>query len=443
MRQVLPPGRSLRFYSAVSWLISGGLALVSCLMFFVGTAFISYRAEVNRNRHELIRKSEIAARRLSAEILIGQRGSVTTVSEILSRELSLPAVAISSQDPPCPAVEGCALKTNDTITSYYRVPFVADRYYAVVSAPAPKLGDFFQLRYLLWGTLPIAAVLAFGLIVQRFIFRRYVVRPIEALVETSTGDKESKPFWPKELREISDRLYRSFEERDQAVFSQIARGVIHDLRTLIHTPLGAVSLVDEQAATSEKRQARLEHLHAVARTQLPKMKEIIDTTLDGSREIGITPLRAPLLSSVEGAIRTLDSMTKQSRTSIRVIDTSDNVLALHDPIQLERAITNLVKNGIEACQENKGADALIQISIKQSPDAYEIHVDDNGPGLPYSPSKSFRPLKSTKVHGSGLGLVVSKKIVEAHRGELIPGRSELLGGAKFIIRLPASAEVRI
>jgi two-component system, NtrC family, sensor histidine kinase HydH len=265
------------------------------------------------------------------------------------------------------------------------------------------------------------------------------LKPVEALIETSVGDKETKAYWPKELREISDRLYKSFESRDQAVFSQIARGVIHDLRTLIHTPLGAIDLVDEQSPGSEKRLARLEHLQSVSKSQIPKMKEIIDTTLDGSREIGISPKYAPTRLAVDGAIRTLDNLIKQSRTEIKVRDEVGPRTLQHDPTQLERAITNLIKNGIEACQEQAKASKItpcIQVSLRTEAESVEISIEDNGPGLPTSSPRVFRPLKSTKTHGSGLGLVVSRKIIEAHGGELVPGRSVDLGGARFTIRLP-------
>ncbi len=66
-----------------------------------------------------------------------------------------------------------------------------------------------------------------------------------------------------------------------------------------------------------------------------------------------------------------------------------------------------------------------------------LEIEDSGPGMPTSSKKTFRIMKSSKPNGSGLGLLVSKKIIEAHGGDISVETSESLKGAKFIISIPS------
>ena len=309
--------------------------------------------------------------------------------------------------------------------------------YAVVSMPVPSFWTFMRFKTLLWSTLPIALMFAIGLWFQRFILRRYILKPVQALVDTSTGNIEPEHFWPEEIKDISNRLYRSFEVRDEEVFSQIARGVIHDLRTLIHSPMAAVELVAE--ASEDKRGKRLENLLTVTSQQLPKMKEIIDNTLDGSREISVNKTLTPVRLAIEDAVKTLELFSKKAGVEIRIL--GDDYLISHDNIQVERAITNLVKNAIEACQEKSNGSGSVCITSATDTGRATIRIEDSGAGLKIPQGKLFRPLKSTKTHGSGLGLIVTRKIIEAHGGSLSVGTSNSLGGAQFTINLPMNHEV--
>ena len=111
-------------------------------------------------------------------------------------------------------------------------------------------------------------------------------------------------------------------------------------------------------------------------------------------------------------------------------------------MQIERAITNIIKNGLEAIQEGPARERRIRISYHlNNKDFIGLAIEDAGPGLPANPNNVFRFLKSTKAHGSGLGLLISKKIVEAHGGKLVANRSADLGGAKFEILLPRGGNI--
>lgn len=71
---------------------------------------------------------------------------------------------------------------------------------------------------------------------------------------------------------------------------------------------------------------------------------------------------------------------------------------------------------------------------------YELTVEDNGPGIPKDRlDVLFQPMMTTKAGGMGLGLSVTRSIIESHGGQIIVGRSAS-GGASFSFRLPPITE---
>jgi len=101
--------------------------------------------------------------------------------------------------------------------------------------------------------------------------------------------------------------------------------------------------------------------------------------------------------------------------------------------ELRRALINLVKNALEAAQNGN---VKIQIRLKKRNDHATIQVKDNGKGIQENDrDKIFLPKFSTKSSGTGLGLAITKKIVEAHDGDIWfeSGKGQ---GTSFFIRLP-------
>ena len=102
------------------------------------------------------------------------------------------------------------------------------------------------------------------------------------------------------------------------------------------------------------------------------------------------------------------------------------------------AIENLIKNSIEAIGQNKGT---IWVSVRPSLDGegVNIAISDNGKGIPPSAQKKiFSPGFTTKKRGWGLGLTITKRIVEDyHHGRLVLLESRPHEKTTFLIQLPA------
>ena len=104
-----------------------------------------------------------------------------------------------------------------------------------------------------------------------------------------------------------------------------------------------------------------------------------------------------------------------------------------DPVQLEQLLINLVKNALEAADEDSGE---VELRWRKLRDEVLIEVVDNGPGLPQS-DNIFVPFFTTKPKGSGIGLVLCRRIAEAHGGQLTLSNHPK-GGCMAMLRLPAS-----
>jgi signal transduction histidine kinase len=103
-----------------------------------------------------------------------------------------------------------------------------------------------------------------------------------------------------------------------------------------------------------------------------------------------------------------------------------------DEAQFRQALVNLVRNAREAL--SKGGEVILRVACDR--DVVRICVDDDGPGIPEDRRAAiFDPFYTTKRHGTGLGLAVTKSIVEAHGGTLACLAREG-GGTRFEIKLP-------
>jgi two-component system, LuxR family, sensor kinase FixL len=107
-----------------------------------------------------------------------------------------------------------------------------------------------------------------------------------------------------------------------------------------------------------------------------------------------------------------------------------------DRVQIEQVLINLVANAIDAASERSDARGRVIIRIATHADAVAIEVEDNGKGVaPELADNIFDAYQTTKPRGMGLGLHLSRRIVQRHAGRLWwePVRT---GGARFVVELP-------
>ncbi len=190
------------------------------------------------------------------------------------------------------------------------------------------------------------------------------------------------------------------------------------------------------------------------RTRITRSDNDLDTVSLGE-SLDLIARRAASLSRFVGLYAGLAKLPEPARDPIDIAQLAGKVAALEtrlavkldgppcsfsaDADQLEQALINLVRNGVEACLDCDQPE--VTVSWRTRADELEIEVIDNGPGPPDS-DNLFVPFFTTKPGGSGIGLALVRRIAELHGGGLeLLARDQPSGGcrARLCLRAVASA----
>jgi signal transduction histidine kinase len=136
----------------------------------------------------------------------------------------------------------------------------------------------------------------------------------------------------------------------------------------------------------------------------------------------------------------LHGETTRYSISVRTELAADLLQVMGDRVQLQQVLMNLMINGIDAM---KGVDGTRELTIKSQrakPEELMVSVTDSGVGLPpHQAEQIFNAFFTTKPHGTGMGLRISRSIVESHGGRLWADDNPPRG-ASFYFTLPTRVE---
>ena len=221
-------------------------------------------------------------------------------------------------------------------------------------------------------------------------------------------------------RNVTERVERERQLRQQNErLEEFASVISHDLRNPLNVAQGRATLLAEQAES--------DHLDPLLQA-LDRMEAIVEDTLTLARQ-------GDIISETE-AIRLTDLVGKcwgTVDTGDATIEIVDEMTFQGDPDRLRHVFENLFRNAVE----HGGSDATVRVGRH---DEKGIYVEDDGPGIPLEKrDEVFEPGHTSAHGGTGFGLTIVKRIVEAHSWELsVTDGTD--GGARFEFEMAEQGE---
>ena len=247
-------------------------------------------------------------------------------------------------------------------------------------------------------------------------------------------DARGKPYQYMALRyEITDRKRQEELLREQAALTRLgemAAVVAHEVKNPIAGIRGALQVIMSRMPAEQRDRgvigdiiARLDALNGIvqdlllyARPRAPKrepvdVRALIESTADLLR-------RDPALAA----------------TTLNITGRPGPILG--DPEQLRIVFQNLLMNAAQAM----GGTGVVDVTIRCDAQGCRVSIRDHGPGMPPDVlAKAFEAFFTTKHRGTGLGLPIARRVVEAHGGVIDIGPADG-GGTTVSIQIPAAAE---
>jgi len=242
-----------------------------------------------------------------------------------------------------------------------------------------------------------------------------------------------------EIKELNNRLLKELAQKERlASLGQASAEFVHDLGNPLTIVWGYVQLLAKKLEQSEKEDG--------ATNQTSKELNIIEQNVRLCRElltmwqsygsVEASPHKAISVTQiVREVVKGVSPMAVQNGVRLDCNLCDDPCTLLGDSVQITRAIQNVLINALQASAEKKGS---VTVSSERKDFYVDVRVQDTGDGItPAQMSKIFDPYFTTKQgkSGTGLGLYITKKVVEDHNGS-IKVESTPQVGSTFTIRLP-------
>jgi len=262
-----------------------------------------------------------------------------------------------------------------------------------------------------------------------------VVRAVIGVEFDITDLKHNEKKLQKSLNELSGAQDSLVQREQRTAMGEMSALVAHEVRN----PLGAIS----NAVTLLRKRARPGdvELCTIIDEEVTKLNRLVGNLLDSVRPMSVDLKPMPLGEVVEEALAR--SLRADGRVAgIRVHRFIDATLPLIpvDSHLFGMALRNVFQNALQAMPRSGDIFLTIKREFAYGRLWTRVSVRDSGPGIPQDvQSRLFEPFVTTRPSGSGLGLTIVRRVLEAHRGR-VEFSSEPGRGTTCTLRLPASPQ---
>jgi len=269
--------------------------------------------------------------------------------------------------------------------------------------------------------------------------------PVEISLSSIGSDK--KRLVSAAIRDISERREMEHKSRTQqrelvhvgrlTMMGEMATGLAHEL----NQPLTAITQYCDAAlvimTTSEADEPDVTQFLMEAYEQAQRAGNIIRQLRQFVRKGETEKLPIMLNHLVEQTAKLIEPEARDKNVQISLILADEITDVILDRVQIAQVLVNLIRNGIDAIETASSEKRAIKIESALGEGCVRVTMQDTGPGL-RSIEDAFKPYETSKSEGLGMGLSISRSIVEAHGGRLW-AEPETGRGARFHFTLPVQA----
>ena len=212
---------------------------------------------------------------------------------------------------------------------------------------------------------------------------------------------------PHELLVMTD-VSRALREEERNAWQRLVRVIGHELNSSL-TPIKSMAGTLRKVVTRDPLAVDWQTDAAAGLEIIHDRADALGRFMGEYARLARLPRPTPRLTRISSLVRRAVSLFD---SRVQTADSEDAKVTI-DPDQIEQVLINIIKNALEAI-ENEG---VVKIRWHRSSDRLVIEVEDNGPGLAGT-DNLWVPFFTTKPHGTGLGLVLSRDIVENHGGQI-------------------------
>ncbi len=283
-----------------------------------------------------------------------------------------------------------------------------------------------------------------GEIIRSFLKNRDFPPGIDIVVQEKViecrfshyGDTDGAVIILTDTTEI--RNYQAaLEERDKlSLIGRLSATMAHEIRN----PLASMSGAAEILASGKLDRETTERMASLIEKQSSRVSDLIDGYLSLSRNSSDFPftridVNEVVLDSIESAMHGF-----AGGVSLKFFRSEENPLIMGNRVRLSQVLLNLMRNAVDALSSVSEPVVSIETSVEGNGDHVVITIVDNGPGIPEDFINAiWEPFKTSRDHGTGLGLYIVRKIISEHNGS-IEAENAVHGGALFRIELPVMRE---
>ncbi len=258
----------------------------------------------------------------------------------------------------------------------------------------------------------------------------------DEFLEALNRDLEIKVV--ERTRELEGSRLRATESARLASLGEMASGIAHE----INNPLAIIKASAEQLLVNSQNQEISSSVVQKAAQRINGVADRIAKIIMGLRTFAREGKADPFeLASIEAVVtETLEfcmSRFKSNGIEVIVHPLAPELVVHGRGVQMSQVLLNLLNNAHDALRSSEVQAPRIEILGRKVGDLVEVHIVDNGVGIPQEiRTRIMQPFFTTKEvgKGTGLGLSISRSIMEDHRGELLLAKDPL--PTRFIMRFP-------